>query len=312
MDTLSRLLNLFPVQASLDIRCQFGTPWRLDEPAISPGIAPYHLIVTGTAWLDAPNQKEIGLQAGDIIVFPHGAAHCLHAGAADEASPLRIAADAGVVPVKVNDGNGPAADILCGRFHFNAPGANALLHALPETILVRTADRPDFAGLQALIGMLRTETEAMRPGANAVVAQLSSVLFALLIRAWLEQARAAPGMLALLAEPRLQAALQGMLVEPAREWSVRELADTCHMSRASFARLFRQAAGATPAEALLQMRMAQAAHWLAQEGRTVGGIGEAVGYRSEAAFHRAFKRCYGIGPGGYRRQMRNSAIAGSN
>ncbi|MEB0163756.1 AraC family transcriptional regulator [Glaciimonas sp. CA11.2] len=171
-------------------------------------------------------------------------------------------------------------------------------------MMVRTAGRSDFAGLQALMTMLRVETEAMRPGANAVIAQLSSALFALVIRAWLEQAGTMPGLFAVLAERRLQAALQAMLAAPEKPWSLQDMAAACHMSRATFARLFRSVAGTTPATMLMQTRMAQAALWLAQGKRSVGDIGEAVGYQSEAAFNRVFKRCFGVGPGQYRRSAR--------
>ncbi len=218
--------------------------------------------------------------------------------------PLRDLPESQVVQVKGNDGSGPVTDILCGQFEFDPGALNALLDALPEIILVRTAGRPDFAGLQALMMMLRVETEIMRPGANAVVAQLSSALFALVIRAWLEQADAMPGLFAVLAEPRLQAALQAILAAPEKPWSLQDMAAACHMSRATFARLFRSVAGSTPATMLMQTRMAQAALWLAQGKRPVGDIGEAVGYQSEAAFNRVFKRCFGVGPGQYRRSAR--------
>jgi len=134
-----------------------------------------------------------------------------------------------------------------------------------------------------------------------VVSQLASALFALLMRAWLEQAAAMPGLFALLAEQRLQAALQAMLAEPERPWTLEELAGLCHMSRATFARVFGKAAGDTPAAVLTQTRMAKAASLLAQGRLPVGQIAEQVGYQSEAAFNRIFKRRYGIGPGAYRR-----------
>jgi AraC family transcriptional regulator, activator of mtrCDE len=304
MDALSRLLALYPVRTALDIRCHFGAPWRLEEAAVESGIAPYHLIVAGTAWLDVAGQRELALQAGDIVVLPHGSAHSLHTGRGEPVAPVRELEQTALVRVKGNDGTGPATDILCGQFHFDAGPSNALLKALPALIVVRTAGRADFAGLQALIAMLRGEAEAMRPGASAVVGPLASALFALLMRAWLEQADAVPGLFAVLAQPRLQAALHAMLAQPAHPWSVAQLAERCHMSRATFARLFREAAGATPGEVLMRTRMAQAAQWLSQGRQAVPAIGEAVGYQSEAAFNRVFKRCFGVGPGGYRRAAR--------
>jgi AraC family transcriptional activator of mtrCDE len=310
MDALSRLLSLYPLSTALDIRCHFGAPWVLDHAATARGIAPYHLVVSGNAWLDAAGQKGVALQAGDIIVFPKGSAHRLYTEGDDELTPLRDLSESQgvqVVQVKGNGGDGPVTDILCGQFEFDPGESNTLLDALPEMILVRTEGRPDFAGLKALITMLRVETEIMRPGASAVVSQLSSALFALVIRAWLEQADAVPGLFAVLAERRLQAALQAMLAAPEKPWSLDDMAAACHMSRATFARLFRSVAGTTPASMLMQTRMAQAARWLTQGKRSVGDIGEAVGYQSEAAFNRVFKRCFGVGPGQYRRRARISS-----
>jgi AraC family transcriptional activator of mtrCDE len=304
MDALSRLLSLYPLRTAVDVRCHFRSPWMLDNAAAAPGIAPYHLILTGTAWLDAGGKKGAKLQAGDIIVFPNGSAHQLHTEDAEHTTPLRDLPGPQVVPVKGNEGTGSVTDILCGQFVFGHGAANTLLGALPETILVRTKGRPDFAALRAVIEMLRIETELMQPAASMVVSQLSSVLFALLIRAWLEQANSVPGLFALLMEPRLQAVLQGVLAAPEKDWSLEKMAKACHTSRATFARLFRQVAGTTPAAILMQTRMAQAALWLAQGKRPVGEIGEAVGYQSEAAFNRAFKRHFGVGPGEYRRSAR--------
>lgn len=304
MDALSRLLSLYPLRTALDVRCHFRAPWVLEHEGVAPGIAPYHLIVAGSAWLDAAGEKGLALQAGDIIVFPKGSAHRLQLDGDGEPTPQRYLDGPQVVQLKGNDGSGPVTDILCGEFKFEPGASQVLLNALPEIILVRTAGRPDFAGLQALMTMLRVETEAMRPGASAVVSQLSSALFALVIRAWLEQADSRSGLLAVLAEERLQALMQAMLAAPERPWTLQDMATACHMSRATFARLFRSIAGITPATLLMQTRMAQAALWLAQGKRTVGEIGEAVGYQSEAAFNRVFKKNFGIGPGQYRRNAR--------
>jgi len=307
VDALSRLLALYPVRTALDIRCHLGAPWQMEEAAVAAGIAPYHMIVEGNAWLVLADHPPRALQAGDIVVLPHGSAHVLRAGPAETAAQGRQIVELetnALVQVKGNHGGGAHTDILCGQFHFDTDAALALLAGLPQALVVSTAGRADFLGLNSLMSMLRFETEAQRPGAKAVVAQLSSALFALLIRAWLEQAERTTGLFALLAEPRLQAALQHMLAQPGTAWSMEQLAQACHMSRATFARLFTRAAGATPGEVLTRTRMAQAAHWLTNGTQSVAAIGEAVGYQSEAAFNRVFKRSFGVGPGQFRRRAR--------
>lgn len=302
MDALSRLLSLYPLRTALDIQCHFGAPWVLDEAAVPRGTAPYHLVLAGTGTLDYGEERGVPLQAGDVVVFPRGAAHRIHVGSGDGV-PVTSSSN-GLMTVKSNGGAGLVTDLLCGRFEFEAGRGNALLDALPEMILVRSAGREDFTGLRALLAMLKLEAETLRPGAAAVVAPLASALFALLIRAWLEDAGPRSGMFAVMAEPRLQPALNGMLAAPEKPWSLEDMAAACHMSRATFARLFRRAAGTTPATLLMQTRMAQAAAWLNESRRAVADVGEAVGYQSEAAFNRVFKRHFGMGPGQYRRNLR--------
>lgn len=304
MDTLSRLLALHPVRTALDTRCRFGAPWRLDHEPAPAGVAPYHLVLEGRAWLDAGGRQAMALQAGDMLVLPRGSEHCLYTAPPGRDEPVRALAGNGVVALKGNEGSGPRTELLCGQFEFDPLTAKGLMASLPEVMLVRTAGRADFDALRALTRLLREETAEARPAAPAVVAHLAAALFALLVRAWLEQARQAPGLFALLAEPRLGPALQAMLAEPRRPWSVGQLAAACHLSRATFARLFRRVSGTTPAELLARVRIGQAAQWLGEGRRKAAEVGEAVGYQSEAAFNRAFKRYLGMGPGQYRRRRR--------
>jgi AraC family transcriptional activator of mtrCDE len=305
MGALGRLLSIYPVHTALDVRCHFGAPWVLDHEGTKCGITPYHLIVSGSGWLELDGKRDIPLQAGDIILFPQGSAHRLFSNTDQAPVPAVPVSGEQVLTVLANGAGGPITDILCGQFEFGA--SNALLAALPQLIHVRTVGRDDFSGLQSLMAMLHSETEALRPGARAVVSQLASALFALLMRAWMEQAAAMPGLFALLSERRLQAALLGMLDAPERPWSLAELAEACNMSRATFARLFQKAAGATPATILMQTRMARAASLLKQRRIPVGQVAEMVGYQSEAAFNRIFKRSYGMGPGSYRRSQQGEA-----
>jgi AraC family transcriptional regulator, activator of mtrCDE len=300
LDSLSRLLSLYPLQTALNVRCHFGAPWQLQMPDAAQGCAPYHVLVSGAGWLEMPDGTRQALAAGDAVLFPHGSAHRLRAG---EGEPLPAATVRGsVLAVETNGGTGPASDILCGELRFG-PEAAPLLRTLPDVVLVRTAGQPALASLRALIALLQQEAEAERPGTAAILAQLTSALFALLLRGWLEQS-GGQGLLAVLAEPRLQPAVHAMLAAPERPWSLDSLAQLCFMSRATFVRAFRQAAGLPPAEVLTRLRMAQAARLLAQGRLAAGQIGEQVGYQSEAAFHRVFKRHHGVGPGEYRRTAR--------
>ncbi|MFA9219452.1 MAG: AraC family transcriptional regulator, partial [Sphingomonadaceae bacterium] len=296
---------LYPLHTALDVRCHFGAPWQLVHPGSSgAGIAPYHLIVKGSAVLDVGPHAGLALQAGDIVMFPRGDAHQLSVGDTAVALPLKAVPGNALLQELENGGPGAATDILCGEFRFREQGVDGggLLAMLPPVVIVHSADLPEASSLRHLLSILQAEADRPRPGSGAILGHLASALFALLIRAWMAQSATLPGLFAVLAEHRLQAALQGMLAQPEAAWTLESLAASCHMSRATFARLFKQAAGATPAEVLAQLRMAQAARLLEQGQQAVGQVAELVGYQSEAAFNRAFKRQFGVGPGAYRKR----------
>lgn len=281
MDALSHLLSLYPVLTALDTRCRSAGAWRAKYAARAQGTAPYHLIVEGGVTLEMAGHPPMQLLAGDMLVLTRGQAHTLSTG--------------------LDTGEPRMADVLCGQFHFDEAAASKVVYALPEMLLIRTADEKHFLGLQALMNLLRDESGAAEPGSNAVISHLASALFTLILRAWMTQDQVVPGVFALLADPRLSPALQLMLSAPERAWTLPQLAQLCNMSRATFLRSFRRVAGGTPGALLLHIRMAQAAQWLKQAHRGVADIGAAVGYQSEAAFTKAFKRYAGAGPGQYRR-----------
>lgn len=304
MDALSRLLSLFLVRTTLDVRCELAAPWVLSEPSAPVGVAPFHIVLAGSASVEIPGQEAMLLQAGDMLVFPGGSAHSLLAGGSDALevpSPVVNVTGAGPLPLKQNDGPGAASEILCGHFSFDGSGQTTLLPALPAVLVVRAHSEANVPGLRALVALLRHETGEDRPGASAVIAQLSGALFTLLLRAWLSQSATTPGLFAVLADRRLGPALKRMLDSPERPWQVQELAAHCHMSRATFARLFARLCDLPPAELLTRLRMARAGVALAQGEQTVGDVAYAVGYESESAFNRAFTRYHGVGPGSYRR-----------
>lgn len=304
MDTLSRLLSLFTVHTALDIRCDMAAPWMLDKAPSAPGAAPFHVVVEGRARVEAPGQEALDLCAGDIVVFPGGSAHRLHVGPVELADPIRALAPAGPLQRMGNEGAGPATSLLCGSLVFDDAARRALLAALPPMMVVRASREDDVPGLHTLVRLLQYETLEVRPGGSAVVTQLSGALFALLMRAWLAQNATAPGLFAVLADRRLGQAMRAMLESPGQPWTVASLAEASFMSRATFARLFTQLCGMAPADVLTRLRMAQAASALAHGARAVGDVALEVGYQSEAAFNRVFKRHYGVGPGAYRRTLR--------
>lgn len=311
MDPLSQLVSLLDPRGRMELRCLFGPSFAAPHDGVGPWRAPFHIVLRGECELWLPDTREaLALRPGSLAILPRGAAHTLRS-AATRRRAAAIRSEAGpVLAIKTNlpdNGAGPASsadadiEILCGEFEFRGRRRSALLEALPEGIVIEFGERPGFAWLEGLVRMMAYEIEQRQAGAAAIVAELSGALFTLAVRAHLEQHPAQRGVLGLMRSERLAPALTAMLAEPGQPWTVASLAQRCHLSRASFARLFAAQAGGSPLELLTTLRMEFAARLLARGAQDTATIGEAVGYRSEAAFNRAFARHAGTTPGRFRR-----------
>ena len=312
MDPLSRLVTLLDPRGRMELRCLFGATFAAPHDALGPWRAPFHVVLRGECELWLPDgDRTIALRPGSLLVLPRGAAHTLRAQASRAGARIRTQPGA-LVDVKTNVRKPEQADIeiLCGEFEFRGRRRSALLEALPEALVVEFAERPEFGWLQGLLRMMAHEIAHQDAGAAAIVAELSGAVFTLAVRAHLETRPGQAGVLGLMANARLAPALAAMLESPEQPWTVESLAARCHLSRAAFARLFAQQAGSGPLELLTSLRMELASRLLALGEQDTATIGEAVGYRSEAAFNRAFARHAGMTPGRYRRGERAAANSG--
>jgi len=309
MDPLSRLVALLDPRGRMDLRCLFGQAWSAPHQAIGPWRAPFHIVLRGDCeLLLTPSKKALRLGPGSLLVLPRGAAHELRGVGGQRATPIR-ARDSELLTVKTNLARPAQADveILCGELEFTGRRRSVLLDALPEMLLVEFGRRDgggEFAWLEHLVRLMAQEIEQGRPGAGVIVAELSGTLFTLAVRAHLESQPELRGVLGLLANPRLGPALQAMLEQPRKPWTVEALARLCNLSRASFAREFSRHSRLAPLQLLTALRMELAAQMLARGGQDTASVGEAVGYRSEAAFNRAFARFAGTTPGRFRMRAR--------
>lgn len=312
MDSLSYLVRMLAPTGSVDLRCRFAGDWFVAHDPAPPGQVPYHVILEGRGRARI-GRDSLELEAGDVLLFPRGAAHVLRSisgGDSEDPAYNSLAARHfnGVLTEVTLHGEGQPLDMLCGTFAVGGSGG-ALLRTLPEVLLIRTAQRADCAWLAALIGMMRYESEAANAGGAAVIGELSTALFTVLLRALMAERRASHGLLALLGDARLSRAVEAVLREPAQPWTIASMAAVCNLSRATFARQFAQLSGLTPLELVTSLRMELAARLLIQESLSAERVSEQCGYASQAAFGRVFKQHYGVGPGGYRRQARDARAA---
>jgi AraC family transcriptional activator of mtrCDE len=311
IDWLSRLLDLLPVAGRLDVRCFYGAPWRIAYERSDAGTIPYHIVVAGSAWLDDPSggpRKQ--LRAGDIVVMLDGGAHVLHDGSG--AKPVRAQKrDSASVVISENAGTGERLDMMCGSFVLTPQHDRLLRDYLPTRLAVSAAShsastaRPGTAAqLAGLVELMRTESASENLGGRAMLNALSTAMFALVLRLASESHDPPAGLLALAGHPRLAPALAALFHEPARAWTLPELARLCNMSRATLVRQFQERLGRSPTELLADIRMTLAANELKKPSANTAAVAAAVGYQSEAAFQRAFKQRMQITPAQWRRTAR--------
>lgn len=305
VDWLSHLLKMIEIGGRLDVRCAYGAPWRVASGLSSGCEIPYHAVLKGRAiFEDLEAGTSIELVAGDIVLLPHGLAHMLHDGSGEIPPPIRNRKGSGGWAFSHNDGAGEQLDLLCGRLLIAQPHDRLMRNLLPPTLVVRTADGSAEAGVESassrlagIVGLMRTESAADKPGGYAILNALSSALFALAVRVAGKSDQAPPGLLALAADPRLAPAISAMFTDCARAWTLAELADLCTISRDTFARRFQDTLGYSAIELLTEIRVGLAANELKKPTASIEGIAQSVGYRSVTAFRRVFTDKVGMTPG---------------
>ena len=280
----SSVLRGNQLRASISSSATYCDNWTDPEPDSEHGT--FHLIDSGVCWVSSGVlQAPLRLAAGDLIMFPTGAGHVL------SSTP---------------DGRGtPEArftSMLCGEFEFATGKRNAIVDALPPCFVVREQE----SGMQfrQLAQLMLHEARSNSFGSRAILDKMADTLFVMAVRHYIEHAPERRGLLAALRDPRLVRALEAMHSHPGKEWTVATLAEAAHMSRTAFANHFASVLGAGPIEYLTQWRMAEARRLLADPRTSVAAVASDLGYRTEAAFRRAFKRVTGLGPGVVRRQER--------
>lgn len=299
--TLAAILqDLRPARATYG-RLALRAPWGIDLP-IEDGVR-FHLVVSGRCLLQAPGGEAL-LEPGDVALLPGGEAHAIRDRPTSEAVPLAIlprqAIGDGVYRLQVGT-DGEESLLVCCTVDFDAAPARRLLTAMPALLVVRRGT--DGPGLDGLVALMADEARRERMGMATLLPRLVDVVVTWTVRAWAEEAGASVGgWLGALAEPGLGRALVAIHAAPERRWTTTALAREAGLSRSAFARRFQERLGQAPGRYLLEWRMALAAERLASRAASIASVAAGLGYGSEAAFARAFKRVRGVSPGRLRRR----------
>lgn len=304
MDALTDILKSVRLGGGIYFRCELTAPWGMDIG--DTPVAEFHVVTRGTCWIKLiDDEHPVCLNAGDLVIFPHGHAHLLlDAPGSKVVPPGEIIGQQNIEnygPVVYGNG-GSQANILCGYFEFDRKTRSPFLDSLPPFIHLKGADATELSWLQTTINFISYEIRHSRPGTVAVVDRLVEVLFTQIMRAYIEQAETPPGILGAIADPKLGLAINAMHRHPERPWSVESLAQQAGMSRTGFAQHFHALTGQTPMNYLTVWRMQKAMEMLSTSSMSMLEIAEKVGYQSEASFGKVFKKHMGVSPGSCRRR----------
>ena len=318
-DALSDVLKTVRLTGAAFFDVVAKAPWVAEQPPremILPKILPgaehliaYHVITEGRIFANIVGEEPIALEAGDVIVFTRGDPHILSSSPgmrADRAAPNALDAFAATqLPFFINyDGGGPAsAKFVCGFLACDAQPFNPLLDNLPPVIKAGDRQGSDTPWLSQFIRLATIESADKRAGGESVLAKLSELMFIEVIRRYLE---ALPpeqaGWLAGLRDPFVGKALSLMHGDPARNWTIEDLAKEVGLSRSVLAERFTDLVGMPPMQYLAKWRMQIASELLSGGSANIATVAAEIGYGSEAAFSRAFKKMVGVPPSAWRRR----------
>jgi AraC-like DNA-binding protein len=314
MDPLSDLLRVVRLDGAFFYAVEAAEPWSVESAAakeLSPRILPaaehlisYHILTQGRCYARLIGEEPVELLPGDVIVFPHGDPNLMSSGrglpgpGVNTSSPARYPQT-----VVLGDGGPPAASFVCGFLGCDRRPFNPLLAALPRLLHMRGMSN---AWLDGFARRLTEESRLGRPGADGVLTRLAELMFIELLRRFLEELPAGQtGWLAGLRDEVVGRVLALLHGRPGHSWTLEELAREAVSSRSNLAKRFAELVGQPPIQYLTQWRMQVAANLLAQSGAKIAAIASEVGYDSEAAFSRAFKKATGMAPGAWREARRS-------
>jgi AraC-like DNA-binding protein len=327
MDALSDVLSAVRLTGAvfldMDLRAQWSyitAPARKIADVLMPDadhVIPYHLVTEGTCYARLLDGDPVELNAGDLILFPHGDRHMLLTASESglRLKPTDITGESlskllkrGDIAAFKKGRTGKATRIVCGFLACDKRLAEPILLSLPRLLKVSMRDGGTAALVQSAIRYSVTQTNSSRLGSAVVLARLSEALFAEAIRHYMDElAPGQTGWLAAVRDRYVGRALAALHEQPAYPWTVDKLARIVGLSRSALGERFSTLIGAPPMHYLTRWRTSLAASRLRESNVSIIRVATEVGYESEAAFNRAFKREFGLPPAAWRKQARRTA-----
>lgn len=318
MDVLSDVLRAVRLTGAVYFDVKAREPFVAETPATSNICArvmpesehaiAFHIMLEGQCWAQLPDdsQPAVKLEKGDAVIFPEGTGHTLTTELGQRTEPMMdmyYKPNDQVLPFRVTEfgGDGAPARFVCGYLGCDARPFNPILDALPRMLHVR-ASSLGGALTHDLIRVALDEHENPRAGGETILSKLSELMFLQAVRQYIDGLNdGSKGWLSGLRDRHISTALKLMHAKPEENWTLDTLAREAGLSRSAFAERFVDVMGAPPMQYLANWRLQRAAHMLERQSVSIAQAAAAVGYESEAAFNRAFKKQVGVPPGAWRK-----------
>ena len=303
-DPLATVLLDLRVSGSFFCIAELGAPWGVELPSQIP--ARFHFVAEGRCFLRRASERAVVLDAGDLVLMPRGDRHVLsdrpdgHGPVVDSMPLVRIGAGGALLR---HGGDGARTVLVCSKVQSDGLVAQMLMDVMPAALIVRAADHGSDT-IRAVLQAMTSEVVTARPGGATVVSRLADVVVIHAIRSWLQRAPATKaGWLRALRDPQVGRAIALVHQRPEEAWSVASLAAAVALSRSAFAERFGELVGTSPMQYVTRLRMHRANELMRSENLSVAQLADRLGYESEPAFSRAFKRHMGVPPGAARQQI---------
>lgn len=287
MDILSDILSKVKLTSVVYFKSDFSEPWGMEIP--KGPFAQFHIVTKGQCILKTGN-KSIQLFSGDIVVFPFGSSHWL----ANSENSVRYQGQEVVQSIlsgkSLFEGVKLSTTLVCGHFDFDKSLEHPFIKELPSIIHIDNNDLKQFYWLKSISELVIQEAEKEQSGSGIIVNKLGEILFVHTLRAFIEKNKCSRGFIAAIQDGRISKVLKEIHSFPQRDWKLEQLAQIATMSRTSFTNRFKSLIGETPFKYITRWRLLRAKELLTDSNLSVGEIAEQVGYQSEAAFNRVFKK----------------------
>jgi len=305
VDPLSEALQILRMSGTFYSRAELSAPWGATLPELKDSMM-FHFVTSGVCKLEIKGEKSSLLRAGDLVLLPHGEGHQLSSGRTPMRQkffdlPREMVSER--YEILRSAGGGAASSLICAVVRFDHPAARHLIKHLPRLIHIAAASSPHMDWINSMLRFMAAEAGELRPGGEAVITRLADIMVIQTLRAWIARnPTGQTGWFGALQHPQIGRALALVHRDSARAWTLELLAGEVGMSRSAFAARFTEVVGESTMQYVARWRMHLAFTWLKEGDASVANLADRLGYESEAAFSRAFKRLMGVSPGSVRRK----------